>query len=327
MRSHRSAANVPAEPSPVRIVAVGDALAASTFAAKLAQRDGSRTYELVAVVPVEQIGGLEWIVARERAESVVILDHECSDEQLLPLLDIARHSRVRLQVSAEYLGDDPVCLLPGAARPVFAVLPSHLRRGSYLVKRAFDIAAAALLLVLLAPFFAIIALLNKLGSSGSVFYVSVRIGVCERPFRCLKFRTMCRDADIQQEELESRNEADGCLFKIADDPRVTRLGRLLRRTSLDELPQLVNVLRGQMSLVGPRPLPLRDVERMEHRYKLRHAVLPGMTGLWQVSGRSLLAASDMMEFDLEYIRTWSLRADVSILVRTLGVVLRRKGAY
>jgi lipopolysaccharide/colanic/teichoic acid biosynthesis glycosyltransferase len=134
-------------------------------------------------------------------------------------------------------------------------------------------------------------------------------------------------SDVLQEELESRNEADGCLFKIRDDPRVTRIGRFLRRTSLDELPQLVNVLRGEMSLIGPRPLPLRDVALMEPEYRSRHAVLPGMTGLWQVSGRSSLTAERMMQLDLDYIRSWSLGADLRILLRTLSVIVRGKGAY
>jgi len=194
------------------------------------------------------------------------------------------------------------------------------------VKRALDILLAAVSLVVLAPFFLAVGALTKIVTPGPVFYVSWRMGVCETPFPCYKFRTMCVDADVRQEELESRNEADGCLFKIADDPRVTRVGRFLRHTSLDELPQLLNVVLGHMSLVGPRPLPLRDVRLMDPHYSRRHAVLPGMTGLWQVSGRSLLKASDMMELDLEYIRTWSLRTDLSILRRTIAVVFSRKGA-
>ena len=153
------------------------------------------------------------------------------------------------------------------------------------------------------------------------------MGVCERPFPCYKFRTMCADADVRQEELEDRNEANGCLFKLTDDPRVTPVGRFLRRTSLDELPQLINVVCGQMSLVGPRPLPLRDVALMADRDKLRHVVLPGMTGLWQVSGRSRLDAGDMMRLDHEYIQAWSLRADLRILARTVGAVASGRGAF
>jgi lipopolysaccharide/colanic/teichoic acid biosynthesis glycosyltransferase len=287
---------------------------------------GSTPCRLVAVVPIDQPSTLDATIDDEAPTSIVILDHDCTDEQLRPLLDIARRRRIRLQVRGEHLGEEPVCLLPGSSSAVFAVHPSHIRRGQYALKRVFDVVVATLLLILLAPFFAVIAVLSKISSPGPVFYVSWRMGVCETPFPCFKFRTMCVGADVQQEELESRNEADGCLFKIADDPRVTRVGRFLRRTSLDELPQLANVLLGKMSLVGPRPLPLRDVRLMDSSYKLRHAVLPGMTGLWQVSGRSLLRASDMMELDVEYIRTWSLLLDLRILARTFAVVLTGKGA-
>ena len=152
------------------------------------------------------------------------------------------------------------------------------------------------------------------------------MGVGDRPFPCFKFRTMVADAETRQAELESVNEADGHLFKLADDPRVTRVGRFLRRTSLDELPQLLNVVAGQMSLVGPRPLPLRDVRLLEDTDKLRHVVLPGMTGLWQVSGRSNISADDMLRLDREYVESWSISLDMSILVRTVAVVFTGKGA-
>jgi lipopolysaccharide/colanic/teichoic acid biosynthesis glycosyltransferase len=327
MRAHRRFAYRSVDRAPVRYIAIGDQRLASAFAGLLAARYGSHTNPLAAVVPVADIDGLDVVIRREAPAALVLLDHSCSDSQLQRLFEIARRSRLRLQVRSDDLGDDPVCLLPGATSPVFAVAPSALHHHRYALKRVFDVGLAAVLLVLLAPFFALVAALTKLASPGPVFYVSRRMGVAERSFSCYKFRTMCVGADVQQEELESRNEADGCLFKIADDPRVTRVGRFLRRTSLDELPQLANVVLGQMSLVGPRPLPLRDVGRMETKYRRRHAVLPGMTGLWQVSGRSLLRASDMLDLDFEYIRTWSLRADLSILWRTVTVVLRGKGAY
>jgi len=325
MRSHRRLAGFGPEAWPPHVVAICGAHDAVALAAG---RDitGAGAPHPAAAVPADELERLEAVISRETPTSLILLDHDCPDALLRPLLEMARRHRVRLQVSGEHLGEDPVCLLPGASSPVFAVAPSHLRPSRYLAKRAFDILTAALLLVLLAPFVAIIGLLTKVVSPGPVFYVSWRMGVCERPFPCLKFRTMVVGADVRQEELESRNEADGCLFKIADDPRVTRIGRFLRRTSLDELPQLINVLLGQMSLVGPRPLPLRDVALMEERHRPRHAVLPGMTGLWQVSGRSLLTASDMMELDLEYMHTWSIRADVRILARTAVVVARGKGA-
>ena len=149
----------------------------------------------------------------------------------------------------------------------------------------------------------------------------MRRGIGQRPFACLKFRTMHTDAEEHQAELDSLNEATGALFKIRQDPRLTAVGSLLRRFSLDELPQLINVLRGEMSLVGPRPLPQRDYEMLEDWHRKRYLVLPGITGLWQVSGRSTVDTLAMLELDLRYIDSWSLREDLRICLRTIGAVM------
>jgi lipopolysaccharide/colanic/teichoic acid biosynthesis glycosyltransferase len=143
----------------------------------------------------------------------------------------------------------------------------------------------------------------------------------------LKFRTMYADAAEQQAELEDANEAPGALFKIRDDPRVTRVGRLLRRFSLDEVPNVVNVLRGEMSLVGPRPLPTRDYQRLEEWHLKRYLVLPGMTGLWQISGRSNLSFDDLVRLDFYYLDNWSIWLDITILARTIPAVISQRGAY
>ena len=143
----------------------------------------------------------------------------------------------------------------------------------------------------------------------------------------LKFRTMTADAAARQPELESENEAEGALFKIRDDPRVTRVGRFLRRFSLDEIPQVGNVLRGQMSLVGPRPLPLRDYQLLADWHRRRYGVLPGMTGLWQISGRSGLSFDELVRLDFTYIENWSIWLDISIIVKTIPAVITRRGAY
>ena len=307
------------------MLAIGAATKAGRLLSVLSTEHPRDRFLLVGVVPLAELDRLAATINKERPDRVILLQPDCPSEALDKILDAARASSVRLQVLGEHLGDDAVAMLPGTAQTVFAV-PSR-RPSGYPVKRALDVVAAGTLLALALPFLVVVAALTKLSSRGPVFYDSWRVGVGEEPFPCHKFRTMCVGADVQQEELESRNEADGCLFKIKNDPRVTRVGRFLRRTSLDELPQLTNVLKGQMSLVGPRPLPLRDVQLMDERHKVRHAVLPGMTGLWQVSGRSGLKAVDMMELDMEYIGTWSLRADLQILRRTLAVVLSRKGAY
>jgi lipopolysaccharide/colanic/teichoic acid biosynthesis glycosyltransferase len=186
---------------------------------------------------------------------------------------------------------------------------------------------ATLLLLVLSPVLAAIALLVRLSSRGPVIYRSSRPGIGGAPFDCFKFRTMYTDADQRQADLESLNEASGPLFKIKRDPRLTPVGRLLRRYSLDELPQLVNVVRGQMSLVGPRPLPERDFERLEDWHKKRYLVLPGMTGLWQVSGRSELDFDDLVRLDFLYLERWSVGLDLAILLKTLPAVLSRRGAF
>jgi exopolysaccharide biosynthesis polyprenyl glycosylphosphotransferase len=194
-------------------------------------------------------------------------------------------------------------------------------------KRAADVALAGAALVLLAPLFALAALAVRLSSPGPVIYGQERYGLNRRRFRMLKFRTMVADADRLQAALEGLNEAHGPVFKIRNDPRITAVGRWLRRTSIDELPQLVNVLRGDMSLVGPRPLPLRDVGRFTRSADLRRfSVRPGITGLWQVSGRSSLSFDDWIALDLHYIDRWSLALDIRILLRTIPAVVRGTGA-
>jgi lipopolysaccharide/colanic/teichoic acid biosynthesis glycosyltransferase len=160
-----------------------------------------------------------------------------------------------------------------------------------------------------------------------VFYRDRRVGVGEREFAMIKFRTMHAGAAARQRELEDANEAAGALFKIRDDPRVTRVGRVLRRFSLDEIPNMVNVLRGEMSLVGPRPLPMRDYNLLEEWHLKRYLVLPGMTGLWQISGRSNLSFDDLVRLDFYYLDNWSIWLDISILARTIPAVISQRGAY
>jgi lipopolysaccharide/colanic/teichoic acid biosynthesis glycosyltransferase len=195
------------------------------------------------------------------------------------------------------------------------------------VKRSFDVIVAALILLLLLPVWALIALLIKVTSRGPVFYSAPRIGLREQPFPMLKFRTMVVGAERQQAALESANEAGGALFKIRNDPRVTSVGRMLRRFSIDEIPNLINVLRGEMSLVGPRPLPPRDHAKLEQWHRRRTNVLPGMTGLWQIGGRSDAAFDDLVRLDFYYLETWSIWLDITILVKTPAAVLMRRGAY
>ncbi|MGK5440647.1 sugar transferase [Micromonospora sp. URMC 105] len=216
---------------------------------------------------------------------------------------------------------------PVAGLPLIHVEAPEFRGARKLVKEFVDRAAAALALLLLLPLGAAVALAIRLGSPGPVLFRQTRVGRGGREFGVLKFRTMVVNADALLDGLAMRNETDGLMFKMRDDPRVTRVGRLLRKWSLDELPQLVNVLLGQMSLVGPRPPLPSEVARYDGDVARRLLVKPGMTGLWQVSGRSDLSWEDGIRLDLYYVENWSLAADLTILWKTFGAVLRGRGAY
>jgi lipopolysaccharide/colanic/teichoic acid biosynthesis glycosyltransferase len=199
----------------------------------------------------------------------------------------------------------------------------YLRAG----KRGLDVLGAALALVLFSPVLLVLAALVKLTSKGPVFYRSTRIGRGGRPFTFYKLRSMVRDAHSTRHHVEHLNEADGPVFKIARDPRITPIGRFLRTTSLDEVPQFWNVLRGEMSLVGPRPPIAEEVAQYEPWQLRRLDVRPGITCLWQISGRSRIGFQEWMRLDLEYIKHQSLRLDLKILLRTIPAVLSREGAY
>src|SRR5205823_5055640 len=217
--------------------------------------------------------------------------------------------------------------VPGQGVPLFELRPPVLSGVDWLTKRVFDVVASVLLVVVGLPLWLLIAAAIRLGSRGPVLYSSRRVGVNEREFGMLKFRTMYDDAAERQAELERANEATGALFKIRNDPRITPVGRLLRRFSIDEIPNLWNVLRGEMSLVGPRPLPVRDYGLLEPWHRKRSLVLPGMTGLWQISGRSNLSFDDLVRLDFYYLDNWSIWLDISILAKTLPAVFAGRGAY
>lgn len=193
------------------------------------------------------------------------------------------------------------------------------------LKRTVDVAGAVLALLVLAPLFLVIAAMIKVDSPGSVFFRQRRVGCDGIPFEMRKFRTMIRDADGHKLRLLHMNEAAEGLFKIREDPRVTRFGRFLRSTSLDELPQLLHVVSGRMSLVGPRPLVPEEDARIGGGYRRRLDMRPGMTGIWQVRGASMIPLAEMVVLDLDYIRNWSLWGDLKLLLGTAGHVVRRRG--
>jgi exopolysaccharide biosynthesis polyprenyl glycosylphosphotransferase len=222
---------------------------------------------------------------------------------------------------------DRITVRPVDGLPMMHVEHPRLIGGRRFIKGVFDVTGAAFLLVLFAPVFLAIAAWIRLDTGGPVFFRQTRVGRDGQSFRMVKFRTMHVDAEQRRQAMEASNEFAGVLFKMRQDPRVTRSGRVLRRHSLDELPQLINVLLGEMSLVGPRPPLHSEVEQYPEDMRRRLVVKPGMTGLWQVSGRSDLSWEDSIRLDLRYVENWSLTVDLVILMRTALVVMRGQGAY
>jgi exopolysaccharide biosynthesis polyprenyl glycosylphosphotransferase len=210
--------------------------------------------------------------------------------------------------------------------PMLDIAPASLSAGARFLKRTFDILVSSVILLLAAPFFAITAVLVKSTSPGPIFFRQERTGRDERPFSMLKFRTMFDDAESRRHELDHLNEMDGPLFKVRNDPRVTRVGRVLRKTSLDEFPQLINVWKGDMSLVGPRPFVVAEAMGIEGWARKRFEARPGMTGLWQVSGRNELSHLELCRLDYLYVASWSFWWDMQILWQTPSTIFRGRGA-
>jgi exopolysaccharide biosynthesis polyprenyl glycosylphosphotransferase len=269
------------------------------------------------------------VLDAERIQEVIIADPDFPQERAVELVDICHQRGVTVQVAPSTMEIliDRAEFVPGQTVPLFTLRPPVFEGIDFALKRSFDLVLAAVGLILLSPVLLAIAVAVRLSSRGPILYRSVRPGIAGKPFRCLKFRTMREHAEQTQDDLEPLNEKSGAIFKIRHDPRLTSVGRFLRRFSLDELPQLINVIRGEMSLVGPRPLPTRDFERLEEWHKKRYLVLPGITGLWQVSGRSELDFDDLVRLDFLYLERWSVMLDLLILLKTIPAVLSRRGAF
>jgi exopolysaccharide biosynthesis polyprenyl glycosylphosphotransferase len=269
------------------------------------------------------------ILASVPTDELILTEADFSEHTVLEMVETAHRNgvKVRLAPRTTELLVQQGEYVPGQGVPLFELRPPVLTGAEWAVKRTFDLVVSGVIAIAGLPIWLLVALAIKLDSRGPVFYVDRRIGVGEREFGMLKFRTMVAGAAGQQAALEAENEASGALFKIRDDPRVTRAGRVLRRISLDELPQVVNVLRGEMSLVGPRPLPLRDYQLLDEWHRRRYLVLPGVTGLWQISGRSNLGFDDLVRLDFTYLENWSIWLDISIILRTIPAVLSKRGAY
>jgi len=263
--------------------------------------------EVLVALPIDKHGPLVETIVRHCEEQGIIVRVQAELSNL--------------RVARSYLDE-----LEGV--PVVTIQSGPQDGWQLVVKKLIDVVGSAVLLLALTPLFAVVAFLVRLDSPGPVFFAQERVGLNKRRFRMLKFRTMSDGSDQQQHMLEHLNEAEGPVFKIKNDPRITRVGQFLRRFSIDELPQLINVFKGDMSLVGPRPLPVRDVQRIDLQWhKRRFSIKPGITCLWQVNGRSNIGFNDWVRMDLDYIDKWSLGLDLKILVMTIPAVFRGPGAY
>ncbi|MCA1705058.1 MAG: sugar transferase, partial [Actinobacteria bacterium] len=272
---------------------------------------------------------LKDLIVKHRAQMVLVASSAVDAVRLNRLLWELQTAEVDLQITSGTLDlmASRMSVQSVAGVPLLFVRRTGMNRAQQLLKRTIDVTGSALGLLLLSPFLIAIALWIKRDSEGGVFFGQIRSGRDGEPFTCWKFRTMVADAESRRVELEHLSEGPGLLFKLKDDPRVTKAGKFLRRYSLDELPQLWNVLRGEMSLVGPRPALPTEVEQYDDWVANRLQVEPGMTGLWQVSGRTETSFADYVRYDLFYIQNWSLSLDLWILWRTLRAVTTAEGAH
>jgi exopolysaccharide biosynthesis polyprenyl glycosylphosphotransferase len=275
---------------------------------------------------IGRVGSLAQL-ARTGFVDEVILAAPHDRDLTLRVLHEARRLRLDVQIVPDLFGCKPARYEVGrlGELPVICLHQEPLPATGLFLKRIVDVIGASAACLLLMPLLAVIAALIKLDSPGPVFYAAQRAGKKGRPFRCYKFRTMVSDADDLKDSLRRENQRSGPFFKITGDPRITRIGRLLRRYSLDELPQLWNVLKGEMSLVGPRPHPLDDFAAYEIEHLSRLDVTPGITGLWQVTARRDPSFQRGIDLDRQYIRTWNLGMDLRILCKTVLAVVQGSG--
>jgi exopolysaccharide biosynthesis polyprenyl glycosylphosphotransferase len=332
--------------APVRVVVVGDRAAVATATARWARTaqfdvvggllvepglsaDASPR-EVLGVPTVMGLESAEKLIQQWRADLVVVAPGPgLSPESFRRLTWSLEDTKVAIGVSGVLDSVAPHRITPGGIERT-AILDIRAPRPSRVVrvlKAAGDRLGGVVLLVAFAPLLLVLAAAVRLDSPGPALFKQMRIGRGGRPFTVFKLRTMVPEAETLKGSLGELNEFDSVLFKMKSDPRVTRLGRFLRKSSLDELPQLINVVRGEMSLVGPRPFVPDEVERMQPNVLRRHAVQPGITGLWQVSGRSDLSWEEAAALDTHYADNWSLSGDATILLRTVGAVFGSKGAY
>lgn len=273
--------------------------------------------EFSAVLKNNVVDEVILAIPRSMFQEVENIVHSCEEEGIKISIMADLYDLQPARIELQMVGDIPLLSLE----------PVALSETKLIFKRAIDLTLAGFSLLTLLPVIAVISLAIKLDSPGPVFFMQERVGLRKRRFNMFKFRSMICGAEKKLREIEHLNEAEGPIFKMSNDPRVTRVGRFLRKTSLDELPQLINVVKGEMSLVGPRPMSLRDVDLFDKGIqRKRFSVKPGITCLWQISGRSNLSFAKWLELDLKYIENWSLLLDVMIIFRTIPAVIKGNGA-
>ena len=334
---------IPHVSRPQRVVVVGAGQVGQTVVQRI-QANPALNLEVVGFVDADPAGldpavadvpvlgpedDLAEIARRHDVDRVIVSFSRVPTERLIEVLRRSRLDQVHVNVVPRFfeIMTSAVELDDVAGIPVLDLRPVTLSRRAMITKRAMDLTLVILALPILVPVFIAVAIAIKLDSRGPVFFRQLRMGHHNRPFRIIKFRTMVVGAEQRRSEVLHLNQLTGPLFKMAEDPRVTRVGRFLRRTSLDELPQLINVLRGEMSLVGPRPFVVYEDREITGWARRRLDLIPGVTGVWQVAGRNDVPFEEMVKLDYLYVTRWSLGWDLKLLIQTVPSVLRRKGAY
>lgn len=328
-----------------RVLVLGSRASAETVAGELISSPHSGYHVVAAVVPggevPQHLAGTTIPLSNDIDSVVDQMSELAADTLLVTSSDALPPSRIREISWALEPGRQHLVIAPSltdvcgprmhmhhvAGLPLVHVQAPVYEGTKLLAKRCFDLIGSSALIMLFSPILLATAICIKATDRGPVFFRQLRAGYGGESFRMIKFRSMVVDAEARLAELERQNESDGAIFKIKNDPRITPIGRFIRRYSIDELPQLFNVFLGSMSLVGPRPHPLRDVEHYDGHVHRRFLVKPGMTGLWQVSGRSSLSWQQSVRLDLYYVENWSMLSDIAILWRTFKAVVGKDGAY
>ncbi len=311
-----------------RVLIVGEDGFARSFY-DLLRENPELGYAPVRLVKEAEVECLGEQLKAEAIDEVMITAGDAEPTRVMTLMGVCQEAHVQLSMvpTLFHVLTSQIQVREVAGVPIFALDERIFLRSSRILKRTIDLLLAGSSLLLASPLMGIAAVLIKLESRGPIIWRQVRVGKRAQPFTIYKFRSMRADAEARQEELESLNEAQGPLFKIRQDPRITRVGRVIRKFSIDELPQLVNVLKGEMSLVGPRPPLPSEVDQYESWQRKRFEVLPGLTGLAQISGRSELSFDETLRLNCYYIENWSPLADIKIMLKTIPKVVLARGAY